>query len=109
MGVASVVASILMCFFFNMILPSGDVYSDVYLLINVLTFNLGDSIELSGCKVCYGVTEEELYAETTSCDVCFTSKLDSCGGYPSILKKLTNIQNQKVCDNSIKYDLISII
>ena len=101
MGVASVVASILMCFCFNMILPSGDVYSDVYLLINVLTFNLGDSIELSGCKVCYGVTEEELYAETTSCDVCFTSKLDSCGGYPQMLKKLTNIQNQKECGNNI--------
>ena len=101
MGVASVVASILMCFFFNMILPSGDVYSDVYLLINVLTFNLGDSIELSGCKVCYGVTEEELYAETTSCDVCLTSRLDSCGGYTSILKNLTNIQNQKECGNNI--------
>ena len=101
MGVASVVVSILMCFFFNMILPSGDVYSDVYLLINVLTFNLGDSIDLSGCKVCYGVTEEELYAETTSCGVCFTSKLDSCGGFPVILKMLTNIQNQKECGNII--------
>ena len=99
MGVASVLTSILMCFVSNMILPSADVYSDVYLLKNILTFNLGNSIELSGCRVCHGVTEEELYAETTSCDVCLTSKLDSCGGHPSILKNITNIRSKKECGN----------
>ena len=97
MGVATVVVSMLMCFIFNMILPSKDVYSDVYLFINVITFNLGDSIELSGCKVCHGVSEDELYAETTSCDVCMTSKSNTCGGYPSILKKMIDIQNKEEC------------
>ena len=99
MGVATVVASFVMCFFFNIILPSADEYSDVYLLKNTLTFNLGDSLQLSGCKVCHGVSEDLLYSKTSACDVCLTNNYHFCGSYPSVLKKLAILQNKQECDN----------
>ena len=61
MGVGSVIATFVMCIIFNIILPSGDQGSDIYLLYNVLTFQLGVTTELSGCRACYGKTESEIY------------------------------------------------
>ena len=99
MGAATIAASFLMCIVFNMILPSGDVYSDVALMTNTLTFKLGDSLELAGCKVCHGITEDELYSKTNSCDVCLTNEYYLCGGYSSILNNITQLQNRKECVN----------
>ena len=61
MGVKSVIATFSLCILFNVILPSGDQGSDMYLLYNVLTFQLGVSLELSGCRSCYTKTESEIY------------------------------------------------
>ena len=48
---------------FNVILPTGDVYSDVGLMVKTLRFDLGDTIELSGCRSCYGKDEGDLILE----------------------------------------------
>ena len=65
MGVGSVIATFVMCILFNIILPSGDQGSDIYLMYNVLTFQLGVSLELSGCRACYRKTESEIHANIT--------------------------------------------
>ena len=61
MGVGPVIATFVMCFLFNIILPTGDVGSDLNLMYLALTFDLGDSLELEGCKSCYYKTENEVY------------------------------------------------
>ena len=42
MGVGSVITTFIMCILFNIILPTGDVWSDLNLMYLTLTFNLGD-------------------------------------------------------------------
>ena len=61
MGLKSVIATFVMCILFNIILPTGDVLSDLDLMRLALTFNLGDSLELEGCKSCYYKTINEVY------------------------------------------------
>ena len=99
MGATTIAASFLMCIVFNLILPSGDVYSDVALMTNTLTFNLGDSFELAGCRICHGISEDELYSKINSCDICLTNKYYDCGRSSSILNKITQLQNGKECVN----------
>ena len=59
MGTATVIVSFIVCFIFNIFLNSFDVYSDTALAYNALTFNLGSSILLSGCRVCHGKDDKD--------------------------------------------------
>lgn len=60
MGVGSVIATFVMCILFNIILPTGDVGSDIYLMYQTLTFDLGESVEITGCKSCYHKSEKDV-------------------------------------------------
>ena len=61
MGATTVIVSFIMCFIFNIFLNSFDVYSDTALAYNALTFNLGSSLLLSGCRVCHGKENKEVF------------------------------------------------
>ena len=78
MGVGSVIATFVMCILFNIILPTGDVGSDLNLMYLALTFNLGDTLELAGCKSCYHKTENDVYypkenLNDNECKTCYYS------------------------------------
>ena len=67
-----VIRSFVLTIFFNMILPSGDVYSDVALMIQTWKFKNIESLELSGCIACYGKDEQDLMPSRKDCSTCIT-------------------------------------
>ena len=84
MGLGSVIATFVMCIIFNILLPSGDQFSDINLMYKTMTFDLGNSIELEGCKSCYHKTEKEVYFPekellSNSCKSCFYNPKLLCG------------------------------
>ena len=55
----------------GIIAPTGDVWSDVKLLYDAVTFNLGTSYELAGCRACYGLHDDDVYMpKKDDCQVC---------------------------------------
>ena len=95
-----------MIILFNIILPTGDVWSDLNLMYLTLTFNLGDTIELEGCKSCYYKTQKEVYhpekdLSKNECQTCLYEDNLNCGRYTFILKKLKEMKEQKeTCGNN---------
>ena len=99
MGRFSATRSLLLSAVFGVILPSFDVYSDVYLMHNTLNF-VGDDLQSIGCKACFGKSEEEVYSKKVGvCTMC-TTQGDNyyneggiiCGGYISAMKKMLEIK-----------------
>ena len=99
MGAGTVIASFVMCILFNVLFPNGDVYSDVYLMVNTLKFDLRNSLELKGCKVCYGKSEAEIYSKKGFCNICLTDEHYFCGSYPLMLDNIEKMQNKNECAN----------
>ena len=98
MSLGSVVITIVMCVLFNIILPTGDVKSDLYLKYQTLTFNLGETLELEGCKSCFHKNENEVYypdkyVTNSECKTDLFDKEHDCGNLP-FLKKLREIENE---------------
>ena len=90
MGLATVIVSFVVCLSLNVGLNSFDVYSDITLSINTLTFNLGDSLLISGCKLCSGKEDKEVFTvKNSSCQHCLTQNdYFQCGRSFKILEKL---------------------
>ena len=102
MGIKSVVSIFFTTILFNVFLPSGDMGSDLFLMISTITFDLGDSIEMSGCRSCYGKSEEEVYYNRNSnqeCQMCLDDFYGICGAYPLMLNKLNDLQSKRNCRN----------
>ena len=99
MGVASVIVSFAVCIFFNVGLNTFDVYSDITLAYNTLTFNLGDSLLLSGCKVCMGKADKDVVSvKKSSCQHCLAQNYAfQCGGSFQILEKLNELSKSDTC------------
>ena len=99
MGIASVIVSFAVCIFFNVGLNSFDVYSDITLAYNTLTFNLGDSLLLTGCKVCMGKEDKDVFSvKNRSCQHCLTQNFDfECGNSFQILEKLNELSKSDTC------------
>ena len=100
MGTITVIFSFVVCIFFNIILNSFDVYSDIALTYRTLTFNLGHSTLLSGCRVCHGKQEEDLYTyKNTTCKQCLTHNLRlACGQSFEFLDKIHELENSESCE-----------
>ena len=86
---------------FNVICPSGDVYSDLALMVNTLGFHLGESTLLSGCRVCYGKDDHDVYDDINrTCQPCLTSKNDDfhlCFEFPRLVDIYNEMQKSKAC------------
>ena len=98
-----IIATFAVCLFFNVFLNSFDVYSDIILAFDVLTFNLGESLILSGCKVCHGKEDSDVYSvKNRSCQQCLTRNRDfECGEIYAILEKLSKLEQTKTCDKAM--------
>ena len=84
----------LMSIVFGVLLPDVDVGSDILLMINTLMFNIGDTLELSGCQSCYKTKNEVYTKRDGSCGPCLINDLGSvCGGIRSFLEKFHSLQN----------------
>ena len=101
MGLATILASFAVCFFTNVFLNSFDVYSDIALAINTLTFNVGESLLLRGCKVCYRKDEDEVFSlKNRSCQQCLTrNNMFQCGNSIEFLKKMSELEHSEICTN----------
>ena len=85
---------------FNLILPSGDVYSDVILMVQTWTFQNTESMELIGCRACYGKNEEDLLPSKKECMSCVTRDIFySCGNFLASMHKLLDIENSNNCEH----------
>ena len=100
MTLLNVIRIFVLSIFFNMILPSGDVYSDIALMYQTWTFRTAESYELVGCRACYDKNIEDLIPSKKDCTLCITKHYDfACGGL-SPMRKLLEIDNAKKCENS---------
>merc|ERR1711963_371373 len=85
--------------FFNMILPSGDVYSDILLMFRTWNFQNTDSLEMSGCRACFGKSEQDLIPNTDNCQNCITKNgFFDCGQYFTSMNKFIDIERESTCD-----------
>ena len=75
-------------------------YYDIALAINTLTFNLGDSILLSGCKVCHGKDDKDVFSvKNNSCQQCLTLNYKfACGRSFQVLDKLNGLEKRDTCE-----------
>ena len=101
-----IIASFIMTIFFNVFLNSFDHYSDVTLAYQAMNYDLGDSLLLSGCRLCYGKTASDIYSiKKTKCQKCVMENLDfQCGSDINVLKKLSEPQNSENCESD---DIVS--
>ena len=109
MGLTSVIVIFVTCILFNIILPTMDVGTDLDLTVQTLTFNLGDSLELQGCKSCYYKNENDVYypekkLETDDCKVCLFDQFSRCGRNAEVLKEMRKFQNEnESCQNTVTF------
>ena len=110
MGVVTVIISFAVCFAFNIVLNTFDVYSDTSLAFNTLTFNLGPSLLLSGCRVCHGKDEGDVFVhKNKSCQQCVTKNyVFQCGKSYELLDQMYDLERQDTCDevhSSLYFDV----
>ena len=62
--------------------------------VSAIIFDLGDSLEMSGCRSCYDKNEEQVYYKSNAkkeCQICVDNNWYLCGAYPLMLNKLNNL------------------
>ena len=92
MAIFTVIRIFLLTIFFNILLPSGDVYSDLALMLQTWKFENIDSLEMSGCRACFSKEEKDLIPTEKECTTCITkNKMCRCGHFISSLNKLLEI------------------
>ena len=102
MAVFRVVRIFVLTIFFNAILPTGDVYSDIILMFQTWTFQSTDSLEMIGCRACFGKIEDSLYPTENECETCVINNFHfRIGGFFSTLNKLLEIENKNNCEDKI--------
>ena len=101
MGIATVIVSFVVCILINVFLNSFDVYSDTTLIFNTLTFNLGSSFILTGCRVCHHKDDGEILSrKNQSCSQCWTKNSQYwCGASAEMLDKSRELENKQSCEN----------
>ena len=81
-------------------LPSGDVYSDLALMLQTWNFKNIDSLEMIGCRACFSKEEQDLLPTQKDCTTCITkNKMCRCGHFVSSLNKLLDIEDENRCEN----------
>ena len=100
MALFTVIRIFVLSILFNIMLPSGDVYSDIVMTYQTWTFSNTESLELAGCKACYRKEVEDLVPSKKDCTLCVT-KNDRfhCGGRLPSITKLLWVENGNECED----------
>jgi hypothetical protein len=109
MAIGGVIATFVMTIIFGIIAPTFDVSSDVKLLFDVVTFQVGNSYELAGCRSCHGLSSDEVYQpKVESCKQCLSSPRykiwspsTSCGFTPHYLDKIRELKEDPTCTRKL--------
>ena len=100
MALFTVIRTFVLSIIFDMILPSGDVYSDITMMYQTWTFRNTESLELEGCKSCYLKTVEDLVPSKKDCTFCITKNNNfHCGGRLPSMKQLLGVENSNECED----------
>ena len=102
MALLNVIRIFVFSILFNIFLPSGDVYSDIFLMYQTWTFQNTDSLEMSGCRACFGKSVKDLFPRDDDCEKCVTENFNFyCGKYFSFLNKYSSIESESInkCEN----------
>ena len=99
MALFTIIRVFVLAILFNLMLPTGDVYSDIALMIETIKFKNSDTYEMIGCRACYGKEEVEVKSVNNEyCTSCTREKFyNRCGGYPSVIDKL-NVKYKGKCE-----------
>ena len=105
MAKGGIIATFVSTILFGIIAPTSDVSSDVKLLIDVVTFQVGHDWELTGCRSCYGLSTDEVYQpKVGSCHTCMSSPKTlyfnpsfSCGENVDINEKFRKLKEDSTC------------
>ena len=105
MALIRVIRILTLSIFINVIVPSGDVYSDIMLMYQTWTFRNTESLEMSGCRACFGKTDEDLLLRSKGhCIPCITKKSwhawGGCGKLFKAINKLLELESRNECDDS---------
>ena len=105
MALITVIRIFTLSIIFNVIVPSGDVYSDIMLMYQTWTFRNTESLEMSGCRACFGKTDEDLeFQSKNHCNTCISKKTryaeGGCGRSFKAINKLLELENRNECDDS---------
>ena len=112
MVLGSVIITFVTSIIFHVLLNSLDMYSDIGLAFSTLTFDLGGSLLLSGCKVCYNKDDKDIYlVKNNSCQQCLTLNYQfECGASFDILEQLPEFEKGESCKRKrfgYRYNTIS--
>ena len=103
MALITVIRIFALSIIFNVIVPSGDVYSDIMLMYQTWTFRNTESLEMSGCRACFGKTNEDFVSRPRNhCNICITQNefRGECGRSYKAINKLLEQENEKECEES---------
>ena len=104
MALFNVIRIFVLSVLFNMIVPTGDIYSDIMLIYESLTFSNIKSLELSGCRACYHKTNKDLLPFRKKCTLCITKndkhRHRKCGQFKTFIDKYLEMENEYQCSHS---------
>ena len=91
-----VIVPIVTSILFGILFPTGDITLDIKFMERALTFNVGKTLELLGCKLCYKNEDLVYERKDKNCSTCLVNDYDNrCGVIQTFVDKI-NSQSQAV-------------
>ena len=104
MALLTLIRIFVLSILFNMMLPSSDVYSDVFLMYQTWRFQNTDSLEKAGCRACYGKDVKDLVVNKDGCEKHVTKNFAfTCGEKSSFLDLYSSLESATINKYENKY------
>ena len=84
-----VIVPIVTSILFGILFPTGDITLDIKFMERALTFNVGKTLELLGCKLCYKNEDLVYERKDKNCSTCLVNDYDNrCGVIQTFVDKI---------------------